>query len=423
MGKRLDLRGSLEIVRRQLAVLWVAAALGLLAGAGYVALSPTIHRSTALVVLPSTTSNSPTEVVVASSYPVLQRSLTRLHRAQSVQSLRSDIQVTNLTTDVISITARGGSDGQAEETANAVATSYVAYIGSASSPVGPVPARVLVAATDATAPRPLARMLATGLLGFLLGTAIGVSCALALGRKDRRLRRRDDIADAIGVPVLASVCLGKPGAAGWTALLESYEPTPADAWRLSSVLNDLKLTDQAPGDHYAGCSVTVVSLAGDQGALALGPQLAAFAAALGVPTVLVVGPHQDTEAGVALHAAARARPARLRSGRLRLAVRDTRRRSAGRQDGVLTVVAAVVNARDRQVVLPRTEMTLLAVSAGAVTATQLARVAASTTADGGRLAGILVGDPDPDDATTGFLPQLARPNHRKMPSRLTAGLR
>jgi len=420
MDHSLDLRRSLEIVRRHLAVIWSAAALGLIAGGAYVGLSRPVHVSTALVVLPSMRSAS-AEVVVASSYPVLRSSLSRIHPAESVQGLRSRIQVTKMTTDVISITAEGGTDPEAEGAANAVADSYVAYIGSANSPVGRIPAQVLVAATTAHAPSVLLRSVAPQLAGLMLGTAIGVIGVLAIGRKDRRLRQRDGMADAIGVPVLASIWMNKPtDAAGWIRLLESYEPSPADAWRLRNVLNDLKLTDGAPGDQYAGCSVTVLSLASDQRALAIGPQLAAFAAALGIPTALVIGPRQDTAAEAALYAAAVTPSPSMRSGRLRLSVWTPRGESFRRQDGVLTVVVAVVTETSRAVALPPADTRVLAVSAGAVTAAQLARVALAATADGGCLAGILIGDPEPDDPTTGRLPQLARPNHSKFPSRLTA---
>ena len=58
----------------------------------------------------------------------------------------------------------------------------------------------------------------------------------------------------------------------------------------------------------------------------------------------------------------------------------------------------------------RATATVLGVSAGAATAEQLARVAASAAADGRDIAGILVADPDPADHTTGRLPQLARPD-------------
>lgn len=420
MDHPLDLRKSLEIVRRHLAVVWIAVALGLLGGTAYGALNPPIHESTALVVLPSSTSNTSDQVVAASSTPVLQRSLSRFQPALSLQTLRSRVQVANLTTDVISITAQGRTDSQAEDIANAVADSYVAYIGSANSSVGPVPARILVAATNATAPRLLDRILATALAGLLLGTAIGIIGALAIGRHDRRLRRRDDIADAIGVPVLASISLGNPAkTGGWTQLLENYEPSAADAWRLRTTLHDLKLSDVASSDRRAGSAITVLSLASDQRALTLGPQLAAFAASLGIPTLLVVGPHQGTKSGAALHAAAVAPRSPMRSGRLQFAVHDSGGNPDGRQDGVLTVVVAVVDAGSPQADYPRAGATVLGVSAGEVTATQLARVAASATADGGGLAGILVGDPVPGDASTGCVPQLARPNHPKMPSRLT----
>src|SRR5262249_43188189 len=154
-----------------------------------------------------------------------------------------------------------------------------------------------------------------------------------------------------------------------------------------------------------------LSLASDRRALALGPQLAAFAASLGVPTVLAVGPDQGTKAGVALRDAAAAQRSSMRSGRLRLAVRDDVNSLDGRQEGVLTVAVAVVDARSPRVGNPRAGATVLGISAGHVTAAQLARVAAGATADGGQLAGILVGDPDPADVSTGRVPQLARPNH------------
>jgi hypothetical protein len=65
----------------------------------------------------------------------------------------------------------------------------------------------------------------------------------------------------------------------------------------------------------------------------------------------------------------------------------------------------------------RAATTILGVSAGAVTAEQLARVAASAATAGREIAGVLVADPDPADHTTGRIPQLARPAHRKTPTR------
>src|SRR6516225_6761807 len=57
------------------------------------------------------------------------------------------------------------------------------------------------------------------------------------------------------------------------------------------------------GADGGGSSLIVLSLSSDPGALALGPQLAAFAASLGIPTALVIGPQQDANAVAALRAA------------------------------------------------------------------------------------------------------------------------
>ena len=68
--------------------------------------------------------------------------------------------------------------------------------------------------------------------------------------------------------------------------------------------------------------------------------------------------------------------------------------------------------------MARTAATVLGVSAGAATAEQLARVAMSAALVGRDIAGILVADPEPTDRTTGRIPQLPRPSHRRLPTRL-----
>ena len=61
----LDLRRSLQILRRRLITVAIAAALGAVAGAAYTVLSPPMHAGTALVVLPSTASNAGAQVLIA----------------------------------------------------------------------------------------------------------------------------------------------------------------------------------------------------------------------------------------------------------------------------------------------------------------------------------------------------------------------
>jgi hypothetical protein len=271
----------------------------------------------------------------------------------------------------------------------------------------------------------------TSALGALIAAIIASFLVVAAGQRDRRLRQRDEIADSIGVPVLASMSVQPPlDAAAWSSLLQRYLPGSVDAWRLRKALQYLGCRDldlhERP--HGGALSLTVISLSFDARALALGPQLAAFAASRGIPTALVVGPQQDVNATATLRAAC-AQP--LPSTPLRLMVSDDQ--GALRQSGtVLRVVVTVVKAEAPQVrayeapewsdVIADTAgsaATVIAVSAGAATAEQLARVAASAAVRGHDIIGILVADPDPADPTTGRLPQVSRPARARRPRRIT----
>jgi capsular polysaccharide biosynthesis protein len=428
----LDLRRSAQIVRRHKIIVSICAALGLLAGVGWTLHRPPMPSSEALVevVLSSAAqaqggsgASNPaiaTQIVIATSTSVLENALRTVAPSMSLQTMESRVQVTSdVSSDVLSIRAEGKTDAQAKDTANAVANSYVAYCQSSGCPLV-VGARVLETATTATGPSLYSRLPIAGVLGALLGALVGAIAVLAFNRRDRRLRKRDDIADSIGVPVLASIRVAHPsGAAGWTKLLAGYEAGAGDAWRLRKALQFLGLADANLNGSQSGnaSSLEVLSFGFDSGALALGPQLAVFAASRGIPTALVVGPQQDVKAVATLRAACAAPPAA--SSQLQVMVRD---HDSGTRtpDAVLTVVVAVVDGQNPQVAdTTRTTATVLGVSAGAVTAEQVARVAASAAAVGRDVTGILVADPDPDDHTTGRLPQLARPAHRKGPTRMT----
>jgi capsular polysaccharide biosynthesis protein len=412
----LDLKSSLHILRRRCAVVGLVAMLGLLAGAGYTALNPPAYTSSALVVLAGSTRSVPSQVVIASSGPVLTGALRSLNQAMSLQALRSRVRVTNPISYVLSISAEGDTAAEAKAIANAVAASDVAYVNAANNPDEQVQAQVLEGAADAAGGRPASRFLITAVLGALAGALIGAIGVLAAGRGNRRLRQREEIADAIGVPVLASLATHRPAdAAGWASLLEDYEPGAADAWRLRSALDHLGLGDMGSANSSAGrSSLTVLSFSSDQRALALGPQLAVFTASAGIPTALVISAQQDTSTA-ALQAACLATPSLTLPSRLRVAIAD--RDDPDRPQAVLTVVVAVVDGRNPQVAgTMRANSTVLGVSAGAVTAGQLAHFAARAGSAGRRIAGILVADPDPTDPTTGRHPQLARPD--QMPTRI-----
>ena len=240
----LDLRRSLQIMRQHLTAIGIVAALGLLAGIGYAAFSLPMLVSNVLVVLPPSTNDMSAQVAIVSSEPVLASALRSIGPAMSLETLRSRVQVTSLTPYLLSISGEDRTDVQAEGIAKAVADSYVNYVGSPKYAGAPVQARVLESATHATGTRQSVRMLVIAVIGALLGALIGAIGVLAICRSDRRLRERDRMADAIGVPVLASLPVRHPtDAAGWTGLLEDYRPSTADARRLRNVLHYLGLAN------------------------------------------------------------------------------------------------------------------------------------------------------------------------------------
>jgi capsular polysaccharide biosynthesis protein len=431
-----DLRRSIQIVRRHKILVGVVMLVGIAGGGAYAVVNPAELTSTALVALPpSAQSTEPavnasgtdpytaTQEVIAGSYQVLVGALPNVRPAMSLNKLRHDIQIGSPAADIVSITAKGKTATDAEATANAVARSDIAYLSSPKSPVGHVLAQLLAPATSAAGPSPIRRMVIFGLLGALTGFVIGAIAAIAIGRDSRRLRERDEIANSIGIPVLGSFPVAHPSdAGGWKKLLENYRPAAVHAVRLRQALQQLgsASANASNGAERGRSSVTVLSLASDPGALALGPQLAVFAASQGIPTTLVIGPQQDVKAAATLRTACAVPPpaSSSRTGRLRTVVVD--HDIEMQPDGTLTVVVAVVDGQSPQVPdTVRTAATVLAVSAGAVTAEQLARVVMSAAVGGRDISGILVANPEPTDRTTGRVAQLPRSTHRRLPTRLT----
>ena len=432
----LDLRRSVQILRRHKILVGGVTALGLLAGAGYAALKPPALTSTALVVLPQAaaqnaqvaggSSNTPggdgymaTQVVIASSDPVLSAALPGITPATSLANLQNVITVKSVTNSILSISARAGTASQAEAEANAVARNYISY--SAGNGAGKVQANLLQPAMTATRASPAERSAFFGLGGAVVGALLGALVALAISRDDRRLRQRDEIANSIGVPVIASFPVARPGDAGaWTKLIDDYRPGVVHAWQMRRLLQQIGVADPMLGSpaDLSGCSVTVLSVSSDRGALALGPQLAVFAASQGIATALVMGPQQDADATSTLRTACGAPASPNRPAHLKVVVLP-RDEVPKPPDVALTVVVAVVDGRAPRVPdTMRTAITMLGVSAGAATAEQLARVAVSAATDGRDIGGILVADPEPDDRTTGRVPQMTRPARHRHPTRL-----
>lgn len=433
----LDLRTSLRIARRYKVLISSLAALGLLAGVGYsVVLNPSKATSEALVVIPQLTSaadatvtndgtvvnsGTQTQVLIANSDPVLQAALPNITPAMTFEQLRDAVEASNPAGAIIAIDGRSTSGAQAVEIANAVAKSYVSYVTKPGNPAGRVNASLFQTASAPTGDNLVQGLLPGALIGVITGTLIGFIVALARGRNERRLRERDSMANAVGVPVVAAVpVVHASDPEAWIRLLDDYEPSVVHAWQLKKMLSRLGIPSARHNDRQSGAvSLTVLSLSSDKRALALGPQLAAFAASLGVRTVLAVDKNQDSAAMATLYTACAVPPdaAPQRRHPLRTVVIG---------DGEVVdftdaefVVLAVVSdgATPRIPDTLRTDVTLLGVSASVATAEELARVAMAADADGRGITGILVADPDPADQTTGRVPQLAR-IQRNVPTRV-----
>jgi capsular polysaccharide biosynthesis protein len=413
----LDLRRSMQVVRRRWPVVAALAGVGLILGVLFTFAKPPMLTSQAWVALPPATHDVSTQVVIASSQPVLANA--QLRHPMSLAELSSRIQVKSLTPTVIAVTAEAPTAADAEDIANAVAHSYISYVGSANIVTGNLKAYLLERAATATGTSKPVRLATTGGIGLLAGALVGAVFALALARNDRRLRERDEIADSIGIPVLASVPVARPsGAPGWTKLLETYEPGAVPAWRLRTAMHYLGLIDLMSATAGKGeRSCTILTLSSDPGALGIGPQIAAFAASLGIPTLLQVDPREDINMTAALRTACSAPPSPRMPERLNIAVAGPGDLPPQAYSGLSVVVAVVDSRAPRVGGMMRTNATVIALSSGVVTGSQLALVAASAAADGRQIDGILVANPDPADRTTGRAPQLARPSYRA-PTRL-----
>jgi hypothetical protein len=275
-------------------------------------------------------------------------------------------------------------------------------------------------------------MLIDGAIGLLAGLLIGFVAAAGRDRSELRLWQRDQIARAASAPVLAALAAGGAGGTGWRGrfgqrrpagrsqsarvpgdarawarFFKDFEPLTGSTWQLRTVLDRLA----AVGGSGAGPAVTVLSVSSDKKALVLGPQLAAFAAATGTRTALVIGTQQppaDT-AGLQAAGAAGSQPDRLRIVSANPADDDWSQRDVELSVIVVTVQGGEPAVPGALAAVP----TVLAVTAGAVTSQELARVAAAVRRSGGRIAGVMVGNPEASDGTTGLTPGPRRPAVRR----------
>jgi hypothetical protein len=273
-------------------------------------------------------------------------------------------------------------------------------------------------ATVATGPASWVRLLVWAPLAALVCTLLAAVIVLGTARRDPHVRLRDEIADAVGSPVIAAVrSTPQRSVAGWSTLLESYEATPVESWAFRQALRGLVSAERNGESHPAGKvshpkSLTVVSLSGDGRGVAIGPQLAGFASTLGIATRLVTA--KANEGAAALWAAC----ATEREGPARpdLYVGDV-------PDGEtidLTIMLVVVDRRQPDLRdVPNSAVTILSVASGTATEQELARVAIAVDDAGRRIDGIVVADPDQTDRTSGRHTMEERSRRPAIPVRLT----
>lgn len=398
--QELDVKKSWRAIRRHRRWVAMVAAVGLLGGIVYALVEPPLHTATSLVVLPpppatdaekaAGTQAIETQVFIADSEPVLKSAGQNLTPPLATKVVRDRVKVAAVTQDVIKIDARGTSAAQATRLANAVAEVYLVFVTTDQKLPGDLGkktgARVLEEATTARGGNMAVHLGIFGLLGALLGAVAGSIGVLARVRGDRRLRLRDEISDAVGLPVLASVSSYRAqDVSDWAYLLEHYSPTAVEAWSLRKTLHHLGL-DVKGGSPV---SLTVISFADDDKSRTLGPQLAAFANSIGISTSIVVDSHHEPAGKVALG--------------IHLVVVD--------RDTPHLIGAA------------RTTSTIVALSAGSVTAEELARLAVAAAADDRTIDGLVVTDPDPSDRTIGRISQSTRRSGSRLPTILTGTAR
>ena len=247
--------------------------------------------------------------------------------------------------------------------------------------------------------------LVTDALTSVLGGAAACASLLALyllftNQRDPKLRSRDEIADAVGIPVVTSMRVRPPHSThAWRELLRAYTPDSPDAWALRQLLHGLVPEAGTERPTTQGFVLIVLTVSGDTAGLAVGPQIASFAAANGIATQLFAAQHHD--AATTLWAACSQHPEREKmSAALSVTtVPDSRARAD------LTVRLVVL---DRDTPEPDPDLVaggtaVLAVSSGSATRRNLADAVVAADRVGLTVHGIVVANPEPLDRTTGRL--------------------
>ena len=230
-----------------------------------------------------------------------------------------------------------------------------------------------------------------------------------VGHGDRRLRNRDDIARAAGVPVIATLPADRPRRVDdWHELLHKWTPGPSENLMLRHAYT--LLGHAAPRTPV---ELMIVALPGDAAALAAAVKMAVFAADAGAPTMLIIASPDRScarlrSACVAGRARVHPRP------RLSMPEGEGGPGAAGPAPGTgmgVTITIATLDGSSPSLPSPGSPATttLLTVSSGFATSDSIAAVVLACADSEHPVSGVLLANPDPDDHTTGMLGLSAAP--------------
>ena len=255
---------------------------------------------------------------------------------------------------------------------------------------------VIQRASSATGLSPVDFLLPV-VLGIIGGLVVGYVGVVALSRRDRRLRTRDAIAEAVGAPVLLSVEeRPRKSTKDWTELLEHYTPAPSAQWHIRRGLRELGLGGGAQEPKV----VRMLAFGEDDGATAAAVEVAVVSAISGTETRLAIGGSPDGQ--VALRSVCARLDAEGLRPRSHLAVRNDLEGPPGSPNAVTFELHVLDRSEPEATRSWRAEdPVVMVVSAGRVGAEDLARVAIAVDAVGLRVAGIAVVNPASEDSTVG----------------------
>jgi hypothetical protein len=248
-----------------------------------------------------------------------------------------------------------------------------------------------------------------GLIGFIAALLLAAIAVLTISRRGRRPRLRDEVAESIGAPVLASISSRRPRAMSHPEqLTRAFEPDVMDAWSIRKTLEEIGAFD--PIRQQRLC-ISFITLDDDNEALGVGPQFAQFLASHDVPTSLETTINEDWAVHLRTMLSIDTYPVGSRPGLL-----------SEDSDPALhaRIALSTVDRRQPKFTHPvDPSITLLALSPGAATVSELARVALAAIDAGQRIDGVVVANPEPGDRTIGRLPQPHVSPKAPLPNRLT----